>query len=235
MRLKRIDVFRLFAIYMVVWAHTQFFDGIKAESSMEKGLELGVDLIVRASMQFFFIASGYFLGGRIFENPSQKFATAWKYSKKLLLFFVFWCAIYGIENPQYFMRLVTKDPVTLIFEGTRIHLWFLVALFLVHLVICIVAFEQKGQLFPGLWGNCLHPWITGRLVPDHPCWIEPRFQYPQRHFLQRAVLCHRRSHLRKKAASQPGIGMGVISGRVCAVFIRSIFSMGKLVGSPHPP
>lgn len=151
MRLKRIDVFRLFAIYMVVWAHSQFFDGIKAESTLAKGVELGVDLVVRSTMQFFFIASGYFLGGRILEHPSQKFATAWKYMKKLLLFFVFWSIVYAIENPSYIMNLVTKKPATLIltllFEGTRIHLWYLVALFLAIGLFALWPLNKKGNSF----------------------------------------------------------------------------------------
>jgi peptidoglycan/LPS O-acetylase OafA/YrhL len=147
MRLKRIDVFRLFAIYMVVWAHSQFFDGIKAESTMAKGVELGVDLVVRSTMQFFFIASGYFLGGKILEEPGQKFSVAWKYTKKLLLFFVFWCIVYALENPQYLIKLVTKNPITLIFEGTRIHLWFLVSLFLTIWLFALWPLDKKGKSF----------------------------------------------------------------------------------------
>ena len=147
MRLKRIDVFRLFAIYIVIWAHSQFFDGIKAESSLAKGVELGVDLVVRSSMQFFFIVSGYFLGGKILDEPAQKFSTAWKYSKKLLLFFLFWSAVYALEDPQTFIKLVTKDPLTLLFEGTRIHLWFLMSLFLTIWLFALWPLDKKGKSF----------------------------------------------------------------------------------------
>jgi surface polysaccharide O-acyltransferase-like enzyme len=146
-RLKRIDTFRLFAIFMVVWSHAQFFDGIKTESTFSQGLEIAVVLIARFSMQFFFIASGYFLGGRILENLPQKFAIAWKYSKKLLLFFVVWSAIYAIENIQSVSRLVQKDPFSLLFEGTRIHLWFLMALFLAIWLFTLWPFNKKGYSF----------------------------------------------------------------------------------------
>ena len=160
MRLKRIDVFRLFAIYMVVWAHSQFFDGIKAESITARGIELGVDLVVRATMQFFFIVSGYFLGGKILEHPEQKFAIAWKHSKKLLLTFIIWSIVYAIwgavyalknapfsEYLQYFTKLVTRDPVALIFEGTRIHLWFLMSLFLAIWLFTLWPLDKKGKSF----------------------------------------------------------------------------------------
>ena len=147
MRLKRIDTFRVFAIFMVAWSHSQFFDGINAESTFSQGLEIAVVLVARFSMQFFFIASGYFLGGRILENLPQKFTIAWKYSKKLLLFFIVWSAIFALENIPSFFRLVKKDPVTLLFEGTRIHLWFLMALFLAIWLFAIWPFNKKGYSF----------------------------------------------------------------------------------------
>jgi surface polysaccharide O-acyltransferase-like enzyme len=147
LRLKRIDVSRLLAIYMVIWAHCQFFDGIKAESVQTKGLELIVVILMRSTMQFFFIVSGYFAGGKILENPSEKFALAWKYTKKLLLIFLVWCGIYGIENPEHFVRLATKHPIELIFEGTRIHLWFLVALFLAIWLFALWPLNKKGYSF----------------------------------------------------------------------------------------
>jgi hypothetical protein len=146
-RLKRIDVFRLLAIYIVVWAHCQFFDGITPQTTVAKGLELSVVILMRSTMQFFFIASGYFVGGKILENPTQKFSIAWNYTKKLLLIFLFWCVIYGIENPQYFIKLATRFPIQLLFEGTRIHLWFLVALMLVVWLFTLWPLEKKGKSF----------------------------------------------------------------------------------------
>lgn len=147
MRLKRIDLFRLFAIYLIVWAHTQYFDGIKAETTLARGLELGVILIARSSIQFFFIASGYFLGAKILDNESQKFSIAWKYTKKLLLIFVFWCVIYALENLRAFRQLAIKDPITLLFEGSRLHLWFLVSLILVVWLFALWPMDKKGKSF----------------------------------------------------------------------------------------
>jgi peptidoglycan/LPS O-acetylase OafA/YrhL len=160
MRLKRIDVFRLLAIYLVIWAHSQFFDGIKAETLPAKGIELGAVLALRSTMQFFFIVSGYFVGGKIIEQSEHRFATAWKYSKKLLLAFVVWCAIYAVWNAVYLLRsaplskyalyfinLATKNPVNLIFEGTRIHLWFLMSLFLTIWLFALWPLDKKGKSF----------------------------------------------------------------------------------------
>lgn len=150
MRLKRIDLFRLIAIYLVIWAHCQFFDGIKPVSWAGKGLELSVVTLMRATMQFFFIAAGYFLGGKIVENELQKFSIAWNYTKRLLLVFLFWCAVYALEDPQAVLLLAEKRPLTLLFEGTRLHLWFLVSLMLTVWLFAIWPFEKKGYSFLAL-------------------------------------------------------------------------------------
>ena len=147
MRLTRIDTFRLLAIYNVVWAHCQFFDGIKAETVPLKVMELAVIIIVRFTMQFFFIASGYFVGGKILESPEQRFLLAWKYTKKLLLIFLVWCGIYAIENPESVAKLIAKNPLTLVFEGTRTHLWFLVALILVIWLFTLWPLNKRGKSF----------------------------------------------------------------------------------------
>ena len=147
MRLKRIDVFRLFAIYMVVWAHSQFFDGIKAESVFSQGLEIGIVLVARFSMQFFFIVSGYFVGGKIIENQSRALSIAWKQTQKLLPIFLVWFAVYALEDPQAFMKLAMKDPLALILEGPRLHLWFLVSMILTIWLFAVWPLNKKGSSF----------------------------------------------------------------------------------------
>lgn len=148
MRLKRIETVRLITMFLIVWAHTQFFDGIKAEPRSAAAFgEIAVTIVVRYSIQFFCIVSGFFLGGKIVDNPSQARAIAWKYSQKLLLLFLFWSVVYAVENPEAFMRLLTKDPITLIFEGTRIHLWFLMSLSLALWLFALWPLDRKGNSF----------------------------------------------------------------------------------------
>jgi len=146
-RLKRIDIFRLFAIFMIVWAHSQFFDGIKAESVFAQGLEIGVVLVARFSIQFFFIVSGYFVGGKIIEDSSRAIQIAWKQTKKMLPIFLVWSVVYALENPQALIRLATKDPIALIFEGPRLHLWFLVSMMLTVWLFAIWPLNKKGYSF----------------------------------------------------------------------------------------
>lgn len=147
MRFKRIDVFRLVAIFIVIWAHAQFFDGVKPEGAFASGLELTVVIAMRCTMQFFFIASGYFVGGKIMEAPGATFGLTWKYLRKLLLVFAGWSFLYALQSPFKFMQVVREDPEKLFFEGTRIHLWFLVALFLAILLFKLWPFDKKGNSF----------------------------------------------------------------------------------------
>jgi surface polysaccharide O-acyltransferase-like enzyme len=49
---------------------------------------------------------------------------------------LFWCAIYALEAPRAFVSLLRSEPVALLFEGTRVHLWFLVSLLL---AVCMFA------------------------------------------------------------------------------------------------
>lgn len=147
MRLKRIELVRLIAIFLIVWAHCQFFDGIQPTTTFSKASEIGIIVLMRFTIQFFFLVSGYFVGNKIAEDPANAYAIAWKYSRKIMIIFFFWSIIYALENPQYFMRLLTRDPLTLVFEGTRIHLWFLVSLGLTIWLFALWPFNKKGNSF----------------------------------------------------------------------------------------
>lgn len=147
MRLKRIDAFRVSAIYIIIWAHCQFFDGIKPEGGLATGIELGVNLLVRSSMQFFFIITGLFVGGKMVREPDKIFSIAWDYSKKILLVFLIWSFIYALEDPQSVLNLARKDPISLLFGGTRIHLWFLMSIMLTIWVFAIWPLDKKGYSF----------------------------------------------------------------------------------------
>jgi surface polysaccharide O-acyltransferase-like enzyme len=147
MRLKRIDLFRLIAIYIVIWAHSQFFDGITPTTPLTKGIELATSIVLRFAMPFFFLASGYFTGGRIAREPENALRLAWKATKRLLLIFVVWSLVYAIEAPETALQLAREHPLTLLFEGTRIHLWFLVSITLTIWLFALWPLDKKGHSF----------------------------------------------------------------------------------------
>jgi len=147
MRLKRIDALRIVAVSLVIWAHTQYFNGINPATPIEKTIEWGETLIARWSMQFFFLVSGYFVGAKLAQQTSPAPALAWKYTKKILLMFVVWSVIYGLADPQATIKLAMKDPLALLFEGTRLHLWFLMSMALTIWVFAFWPLDKKGYSF----------------------------------------------------------------------------------------
>ncbi len=125
MRQHRIDAFRVYAIFIVICAHIQFFGWLDDDGRIAKLLEFGCILIVRWVIPFFFIVSGYFVGGKMVREPSKAKSIAIKYTRKLAEIFLFWWVVYAIENSEHFFQLLKDDPLGLIFDETQVHLWFL--------------------------------------------------------------------------------------------------------------
>ena len=103
-------------------------------------------------MPFFFIVSGYFVGGKIIQEPSKAISTASKYTKRLAKVFLFWCVIYAVAQPQSFLSLLQEAPIKLLLEGTSVHLWFLVSLILTIWLFALWPFGKKSVHFLLLGG-----------------------------------------------------------------------------------
>ena len=147
MRNYRIDAFRLYTLFLVGWAHIEFLEEFSPKSLPTKVLQLAIIIGVRYTIPFFFIVSGYFVGGKMALEPSNAIPIAVKSSKKLVQAFLFWSMIYAIEQPKKFLYLVQQRPFKLLFEGTEIHLWFLVALFLTIWLFALWPFKMKSYHF----------------------------------------------------------------------------------------
>lgn len=154
MRLHCIDAFRVYAIFIIVCAHIQFFGGLNHEG-VAKLFELGWIIGARWTMPFFFIVSGYFVGGKIVEEPSKAKPIAIRYTKKLAVIFLCWWAIYAVVDPEYFFHLLEEEPIRLIFEGTRVHLWFLVSLILTVWLFALWPLNGRSKYFL-LFGGVLY-------------------------------------------------------------------------------
>ena len=167
MRQQRIDAFRFYTLFMVICAHVRLFGGLNHGSLPAELLELGFVIGARFTIPFFFIVSGYFLGGKIVQEPSRAIPIASRYTKKLAKVFLFWCAIYAVEKPLqesgftygilrptwwYLSWLVKEEPIRLMFEGTIVHLWFLVSLILTVWLFALWPFDKKSNRFLLLGG-----------------------------------------------------------------------------------
>lgn len=143
MRLHRIDAFRVYAIFMVICAHTQFFGDFPLDSFFAQKFDTILKIAPRWTMQFFFLAAGYFVGGKMYQSQDAAINLAKKYTTRLGLIYLFWCGVYFLEQPMQVLTFITEHPLVFLFEGSRVHLWFLVSLIL---TVWIYA------LWPSSWG-----------------------------------------------------------------------------------
>ncbi len=131
-RIESVDVFRFAAIAGVIALHTHPYN---ASPSITTIL---IDQVSRFAVPFFFAISGYFWGLKI-RSGVPTMAASVPMAKRILLLFIAWSLIYLIpfsELPSHSILNIAKGaywnaegqlrtPVTLIFDGTSIHLWFL--------------------------------------------------------------------------------------------------------------
>ena len=152
MRHLRIEAFRVYSIVLILIGHTLYFAEIDLSQPLAKAFAYSIAILARPTIPFFFILSGFFLGGKILDAPEKAISIAHKYTWKLGALFLFWSAIYALANPYRSWTLLTENPVRLIFEGTQIHLWFLASLILTVWLFALWPLARKSGTFLALGG-----------------------------------------------------------------------------------
>ena len=141
-RIQSVDVFRLLAIIAVISIHTTPF-GEDREGDLFTYLHVLINQGARFAVPFFFIISGYFYAMKIRDGGAIGPVTTGML-KRLGSIWLFFTAIYvfpfdivatfehGLLGPvkAVFSNLanIVDQPVQFVFEGTRVHLWFLTSL-----------------------------------------------------------------------------------------------------------
>jgi surface polysaccharide O-acyltransferase-like enzyme len=152
MRRQRIDFFRLCAVFLIVCGHTLYYGQLGLDWPAGRMIRLALSIGVRYAIPFFFILAGYFTGGKILREPSKTMTIAYAYTGRLALVFLFWCFIYAVEQPQLFFQLIREHPVQFLFEGSRVHLWFLVSMIITVWLFALWPFPKNGKSFLALGG-----------------------------------------------------------------------------------
>lgn len=159
--IESVDVFKLIAITAVIVIHTTPFRGDVVDSEIYKLLDLLFEQISRFAVPFFFVLSGYFWGIKI-RNGEPVFPASLLMGRRILVIFLAWSCIYLLPyNVGYIyeygvmeqlrvsleqLSSFIKNPVELVMQGTRVHLWFLMALLSALLVSSIVLYTGKTYL-----------------------------------------------------------------------------------------
>ena len=169
MRLQRLESFRVYSMLVIVFAHAQFAINFAHASFTSDALKFCFVTVPRFTMPYFFILSGYFIGGKIIQDEAKAVTVAIKYTKKLFLLYLLWWIIYlfevplmlhdynyGIIRPAYWelMRLLRDDPVRMIMlgAGSGGHLWFLTTLIVTVWIFALFALKKKtgGFMYLGI-------------------------------------------------------------------------------------
>lgn len=154
-RIESVDSVRIVAIMAVISIHVGPFRYMSAGAIGPFDLWLFINQLARFAVPFFFVISGFFWGQKIGEGRDIV-AISVAMSRRIVTIFVGWSVIYlavdvglllanevvrqdgpaptslsqvGIVKFVYWNIIARlSDPVTIFFEGTREHLWFLAAL-----------------------------------------------------------------------------------------------------------
>lgn len=142
-RITSVDVFRTFAIIAVIIIHSSPFE----DRAVRMGLMIDIPTLInqfsRFAVPLFFIFSGFFWASKLDKNP-HIMATTLTIMKRIFLVFGAWSLICllptspneiahfselgTIHYVQWRLTEALADPITTLFQGTKVHLWFLVAL-----------------------------------------------------------------------------------------------------------
>ena len=144
-RIHSIDTFKCFAIFGVVWIHTEPLSLVLPGESNHSGIQIFSHLLLmlcRLAVPFFFTVSGYFLYSYLQNERPMRM-----YLGRLIRVFVFWSIFYlllptyhysdvkefGLLRAVYWSwthayREFILDPVRLLTQGGKYHLWFLSSL-----------------------------------------------------------------------------------------------------------
>jgi len=138
-RLPAVDLFRVLGILAVIGLHVGYQVDPAAIGQRFDGAAL-VGQLERFAVPMFFVLSGYFWAAKC-AHAGDCWPRALALARRLLLLFACWCAIYAAfdiaaaalrqGSPMQGLAVVAArhtGPLTLLLQGTRVHLWFLPAL-----------------------------------------------------------------------------------------------------------
>ncbi len=147
MRRYRLDSFRLLTLFLIVVGHIEFFGDLNNTGFIMRAIRPTVTMGARFAIPLFVIISGYFVGGKIAAQPAQAKALAIKYTRRLLVAFLFWSVVYAVEQPQHFLELWRDQPYLLLLEGTRLHLWYLMSLIITIWLFALWPLDKNASSF----------------------------------------------------------------------------------------
>lgn len=161
MRSSSIDYFKTIAIFAIITLHTSPFHGY--EGNLLQALDVGINQAARFAIPFFFIVSGYLFKIKI-SCKAAPICVFKIYVKRIIPLFLLWTVIYIIvptdikkqvieyglwEAMSKKIYWIIQDPMTLLFQGYKGHLWYLMSLvWALGIVTLFVRMNKEKWLLP---------------------------------------------------------------------------------------
>jgi len=161
-RIESVDVFRVLAIISVIAIHSSPFRVDVIDSSeVYRYLDVLINQLSRFAVPFFFIISGYFWGLKV-RKGDDPISSGLVMGKRISILFLVWCFIYllplnfgsiseyGVLGPikvvYWNISNLINEPVPLLIEGTKVHLWFLVGLLFALSISALLIKNEQTKL-----------------------------------------------------------------------------------------
>jgi len=176
---------------MIIAVHTQPYSKLLTHGpGISQYVDVAVNQLTRYSMPFFFVISGYFWGLKI-RNGGEPISLAIQMANRIAIIFIAWSFIYllpynltliyedgifGPINAAYTnIKHLAQNPLTLLMQGTKIHLWFMVAL-LFSVFISAVFIKNKCYVSLAIFSLLLYLFgVLANSYSNTPIGIEISF------------------------------------------------------------
>ena len=160
MRITSIDFFRYLAIFSVILIHTKPFMHDLFPDSSYRLAEYLFNQPPRFAVPFFFMTAGYFLARKYQAGSPERTVGLTRYVRRLLFLLLAWSIVYTLipsewqtlasepynEQIARKTRALVSSPLLLLFEGGKVHLWFLPSLSLG--VVLLGLLTGSGRTLP---------------------------------------------------------------------------------------
>jgi surface polysaccharide O-acyltransferase-like enzyme len=196
-RSQSVDIFRVLGILAVIGLHV-------AQQTDPAGLGRRLDIatlfdqLERFAVPMFFSLSGYFWAAKC-EAPGDCWPRALALARRVLVLFVCWCLVYALASVATeavrhgaFTRGIevvaarNKGPLTLLLQGTKVHLWFLPALASAALISGACLAKGHGRLLAVLATLLFLAGLAGKAYAP-ALGLAPRFNFRNGPFFSLAL------------------------------------------------
>lgn len=191
-RVESVDVLRTLAILAVIVIHTTPFELKSSPIGSALDLATVVNQVARFAVPFFFVLSGYFWANK-FKDEREIFEPTARMAKRIAVLFLVWSAIYllptniigslsfgaigPIKQIYWNLKDAVNSPLVTLMQGTKEHLWFLVALLCGLFISALLLRFNFNRLIVVIAVTLYLVGLAGKAYSDTPLGFHSTFNF----------------------------------------------------------